>query len=623
MLNYRLYRSITYHLDPQMTLQPVTAIESSTLVDRLRFLADRHPSKQAYTVLSDGREEGQPLTYAALDRQVRAIAAVLQSEGRRGERALLLYPPGAEVIAAFCACLYAGVIAVPVPPPEAGRLKRALPRMKAILEDAGASLVLTTDRTIALLQEVRAQFPEFEDMRWIDTETIDLDLADRWQASQLNPHHLAYLQYTSGSTAAPKGVMVTQHNLMHHCAYLTQASGYTPESVTVTWMPYFHDYGLVEGLIQPLYNGTPCYILSPFTFVKHPLRWLEAISRYRGTHSQAPNFAYDLCVQKHQSDRSALDLSCWQVAGNAAEPINPHVMERFAETFAPYGFHWHTFAPAYGLAENTLLVSAKPHQNPPVFIHLDVAALEKNRVAAKPPDRQGTRTYVSCGRPIGQTQVAIVNPETRTRCEPDEIGEIWVSDSSVARGYWKQPQVTGETFCAYLARLANGPFLRTGDLGFIDAGELYVTGRLKDLIIIRGTNHHPQDLEWTVQQVHPELRANCGVAFSIEVNREEKLAIVQEVERRAQTIDLEKTIVAIRQAIAEEHELQTYAIALVKPGSLFKTSSGKIQRRACQEHFLAGELAIVADWCESPRFKAKFRNLQAEIDSLVQQLTNH
>jgi acyl-CoA synthetase (AMP-forming)/AMP-acid ligase II len=604
-----------------MSSQPFATIESSTLVDRLRHLADRYPSKRAYTFLSDGKEEGQVLTYAALEQRVRAIAALLQSEGRRGERALLLYPQGLEVIAAFCACLYAGVIAVPVPPPEAGRLKRALPRLKAILQDSRASLILTTDRTIALLEEVRSQFPEFEHMRWIDTEQIDLELASNWQDPQLNPQNLAYLQYTSGSTATPKGVMVTQHNLMHHCAYLTQASGYTPQSVTVTWMPYFHDYGLVEGLIQPLYNGTPCYILSPFTFIKHPLRWLEAISRYNATHSQAPNFAYDLCVQKHSFDRPDLDLGGWEVAGNAAEPINPQVMERFTETFAPYGFRWSSFAPAYGLAENTLLVSAKPQQTTPVSLHLDVSALEKNRVVEKPAPGIGTRTYISCGCPIGETRVEIVNPQTRTRCTSHEVGEIWVSDPSVARGYWKRAQETGETFQAYSVDLAEGFFLRTGDLGFLKDGELYITGRLKDLIIIRGTNHHPQDLEWTVQQVHPELRSNCGVAFSIEVNQTEKLVIVQEVERRAQNLDPDATIVAIRQAIAEEHELQTYAIVLAKPGSLLKTSSGKIQRRACRESFLSGELAIVADWCESPRFTAQFRDLQGEIESLVQQLS--
>lgn len=595
---------------------------SSTLVARLRDLAARYPQRLAYSFVCDGKEEGQQWTYAALEQRVRAIAALLQQEGRRGERALLLYPQGLEAIAAFCGCLYAGVIAVPVPSPEAGRLKRALPRLKAILQDSRASIILTTDRTIALLKDVRSHFPQFDRMRWIDTEQIDLELASTWQDPQLNPHNLAYLQYTSGSTSTPKGVMVTQHNLMHHCAYLTQANGYTPDSVTVTWMPYFHDYGLVEGLIQPLYNGTPAYILSPFTFIKHPLRWLEVISRYKATHSHAPNFAYDLCIQKHSIDRiPKLDLSGWEAAGNAAEPINPQTIERFCQTFAPYGLRPQTFAPAYGLAENTLLVSAKPMGTAAVSIHLDIAALEKHRVVEKSAPRSGTRTYVSCGRPIGDTRVEIVDPQTRTRCASDRVGEIWVADPSVARGYWKRPEETRETFQAYLADVGEGFFLRTGDLGFIKDGELYITGRLKDLMIIRGTNHHPQDLEWTVQQVHPELRPNCGAAFSIEVNGEEKVAIVQEVERHARDLDFDATIVAIRQAIAEEHELQTYAIVLAKPGSLLKTSSGKIQRRACRDSFLAGELAIVADWCESPRYTAEFRNLQDEIDALVQQLS--
>ncbi len=415
--------------------------------------------------------------------------------------------------------------------------------------------------------------------------------------------------------------MLSYKNLMFHSAYLNKACGYEPDSATVTWMPYFHDYGLVEGLMQPLYNGTPCYVMSPFAFIKQPLRWLEAISHYKATHSQAPNFAYDLCVRRAKPKQlQTLDLSSWRAAGNAAEPINPKVMERFFETFEPCGFRWNTFAPAYGLAEDTLLVSTTPIEEPPVLCVLDAAALEKNRVVpVTKPQEEGVRTLPGCGRLVCDTQVVIADPEKLTKCAPDEVGEIWVKDPSVAQGYWQRPEETKETFQAYLTT-GEGPFLRTGDLGFLKDGELFITGRIKDLIIIRGTNHYPQDIEWTVQQVHSALRPDYGAAFSIEAGGEERLVILQEVERRTQDLDYEQALADIRQAVAEEHELHAYAVALVKPGNILKTSSGKIQRRAGKASFLAGELEVIADWSENPTLTAKFRELQGEVDFLAQQV---
>ncbi|MGH2415473.1 MAG: AMP-binding protein, partial [Microcystaceae cyanobacterium] len=301
-----------------------TQVEPSTLVELLRTRALYQSDSHAYTFLIDGRKESQLLTYAELDRQARAIAALLQQYQAKGERALLLYPQGLEVVAAFCGCLYAGVIAIPVPPPESGRLKRTLPRLRAIVKDAHASFALTTGGILALIQNVREEFPEFEQIRWIDTEKTDFALAEQWQNPQVDKDVLAYLQYTSGSTAIPKGVMLSHFNLIHHAGYLQKACGYEPDSITLTWMPYFHDYGLVEGMIVPLYNGTPCYLMSPFAFIKRPVQWLRNITKYRVTHSQAPNFAYDLCTRKVKpKDITELDLSSWQAAGNAAEPINP------------------------------------------------------------------------------------------------------------------------------------------------------------------------------------------------------------------------------------------------------------------------------------------------------------
>jgi len=596
--------------------------EATTLIELLRWRAIHQPKQHAYTFLIDGKVEGDSFTYGELDRKARAIGALLQRHQARGERALLLYPQGLEVIAAFIGSLYGEVIAIPVPPPEASRLKRNMPRLQAIARDAEASFVLTTAGIISLVEEFRSEIPEFQAMHWVDTEQISLELADEWQEPSVDIDRLAYLQYTSGSTSTPKGVMISHENIMFHSNYLNQSCGYTPDSITVTWMPYFHDYGLVEGLLQPLYNGTPCYVMSPFSFVKRPFHWLQAISRYRATHSQGPNFAYDQCVRRVTPDQKAqLDLKNWCAAGNAAEPINPKVMESFYETFAPCGFNWTSFAPAYGLAEDTLLVSASPPNSPPVFCTLLTAEQEKNRVVVAGQEQDGlVRTIAGCGRLVGDTKVAIVHPEKLIPVAPDEIGEIWVSDPSVAQGYWNRPEETERTLRAHLADTGEGPFLRTGDLGFLKDGELFITGRIKDLIIIRGTNHYPQDIEWTVQQIHPALRSDYGAAFSIQISGEERLAVVQEVERQQQHLETDEVIAAIRQAIAENHELQVFAVVLVKPGNVLKTSSGKIQRRACQTSFLAGELEVLADWSENPKMTAQFRKLHGDVDLLLQKV---
>ncbi len=598
-----------------------------TLVALLRQRAQDQPQQLAYQFLEDGKKEAAAYTYQVLDQWARAIAAHLQQLQAKGERALLLYPQGVEVMAAFCGCLYAGVIAIPVPPPDAGRMKRSLPRLREIVKDAAAQYVLTTQRIIDLFEADRVgegavDFPEFDTMTWIDTEAVDLSLGEQWQDPQISPDVLAYLQYTSGSTSVPKGVMLSHHNLMHHSAYLQRACGYTPEGATVTWMPYFHDYGLVEGLIQPLYTGMPCYILAPLAFVKRPQRWLEAITKYRATHSQAPNFAYDQCVRRiAPAKREGLDLSSWRSAGNAAEPINPRVMREFTAAYEPYGFRWSTFAPAYGLAEATLLVSSKAVGTEPVILPLDAAALEQGRVALAKGEVP-CRETVSCGQLVCETEVAIADPDHLTPCEPEQVGEIWVADPGVASGYWQRPQVSIETFQARLqGHPQAGPYLRTGDLGFLRDGELYITGRIKDLIIIRGTNHYPQDIEWTVQQVSPVLRPDYGAAFSILEDGEEKLVVVQEVERQYQldlpTADL---LGDIRQGIAEVHELQVHAIALVKSGNVLKTSSGKIQRRACRASFLAGTLEVIADWSENPKLTHKLRDFSAQVEALAQQV---
>jgi acyl-CoA synthetase (AMP-forming)/AMP-acid ligase II len=572
--------------------------KTRTLIDLLRERASCQPDNLAYTFLEDGVAPAANLTYAALDTRARAIAARLQAVGAAGERALLLYPAGLEIICALFGCFYAGVVAIPAPPPEASRLKRTGPRLRAIADDAEASLVLTNSNVLGDI--IRAETKPFEGMalNWVPTDRLPHELARHWTQPEIATSHLAYLQYTSGSTSFPKGVMISHRNVVFHLANLQLHCGYGAESATVTWMPYYHDYGLVEGLLEPLFNGTPCYVMSPLAFIKRPFHWLLAISRYRASHSQAPNFAYDHCVRRTTAEqRARLDLRSWKAAGIAAEPINPKVMRAFQQLFEPCGFAWQTFCPAYGLAEATLTVSHSPLPEEPLMRRFLVSALEKDRVAAVTGREDSGREIVSCGRLVGATKVAIVRPTTMTRCDPDEIGEIWVSDPAVAEGYWKRHDESEATFRAYQADSSEGPFLRTGDLGFLEDGQLFVTGRLKDVIIVRGANHYPQDIEWTVQCCHPALRPDNGAAFSVIEDGTEKLVVAQELEREY-LVDppVAEIITAIRTTVAEDHELDVCAVYLLRRGSIPKTASGKIQRRACHALMHPGNPDVVAAW---------------------------
>jgi len=582
-------------------------VSDMTLVDLLRERASERPDACAYVFLEDGVDEAARITYEILDQRARALATRLQDVSRPGERAILLFPAGLDFLEGFFGCLYAGVVGIPTPPPEASRLKRTGPRLSAIAADAQATLVVTTSKIRDLMQRAQPPCFEGEPMRWLDTDALDDSLARNWREPRLSGDSLAYLQYTSGSTSAPKGVMIGHRNLLFHLAQLQRVCGYTRDSVTVNWMPNFHDYGLVEGLLEPLFNATPCFVMSPFAFVKRPDSWLRAITNYRATHSQAPNFAYDLCVRRIRAEqREGLDLSSWRAAGNAAEMINPRVLTAFQAAFAPYGFRRSAFRPAYGLAEATLLVSSSPLEEEPVVARLQAAALEEHRVVEALGDGQQARDVAGCGRVLPAARVEIVDPETRTRCAPDRVGEIWVKDHAVAQGYWRRPDETERTFRATLGETGEGTFLRTGDLGFMLRGQLFIAGRIKDLIIIRGANHHPQDIEWTVQASHPAMRPEAGAAISVVIDGEEKLVIVQEVEREhAGSLQVEEVARVVRQAIAESHDLELFALLLLTRGSLPKTASGKIQRQGCRSFFFHGGAQILARWV------APMRNLAA------------
>jgi amino acid adenylation domain-containing protein len=587
-----------------MPSRNTTRIEPLTLVDLLRWRTDQTPDRRGYTFLIDGEKPAYHVTYGDLDRQARAIAASLQMIQAQGKRALLLFPPGLDYIAAFFGCLYAGVVAVPAYPPQR---KRTLPRLKAILSDAAAKVVLTTSEvhlTVARLSDPLPEMGEFKNLQWINVDRIERNLEEGWKRPTISAESLTLFQYTSGSTGTPKGVMLSHSNLLHNQRMIREGFGHTEASVVVGWLPLYHDMGLIGNLLQPLYVGFPCILMSPASFLQRPFRWLQAISRYRATTSGGPNFAYDLCVEKIVPEqRSTLDLSCWSVAFNGSEPIQAASLERFAEAFGPCGFHREAFYPCYGLAEATLFVSGGLPLDPPRLYTVDKKALEAHRVVEAEEGREeDVWPLVSSGRTRLDQQVRIVDPISLILCADGEVGEIWVKGPSVAKGYFNRPEETEQTFRAYLKEenrcqtsgpvTGEGPYLRTGDLGFLHQGELFVTGRLKDLIIIRGRNHYPHDIEWTAQQSHPGLRPGGGAAFSVDVDDEERLVVVQEVAYRLQP-DVEEVASTIRQAVAETHGIEVDTVVLIEPGTLPKTSSGKIERHTCRDRFLAGHLEEV------------------------------
>ena len=582
---------------------------NQTLVDLLQTQAVSQPNKHVFTYVSDGNEGTTTLTYAELDARARAIAAELQTCTRIGDRALLLYPQGLEFIAAFFGCLYSGVIAVPAYPPHPSKLERSLPRLRSIAASAAPAVVLTTQAVLPLAARVQAEAPEFAGPRWIATDGSACSSTTAWHRPQLTTDSLAFLQYTSGSTATPKGVMVSHGNLMHNERAMQVAFETTPETVVAGWLPLYHDMGLIGNVLHPLFMGASCVLMSPSAFIQRPLSWLELIDQHRATVSGGPNFAYELCLRRTSpEDRARIDLSSWRVAFNGAEPVRSDTMERFARAFALSGFKPQTFFPCYGLAEATLFAAAGVVSEIPTLCRLDATAIGLDSIVEASADDQTATTLVGCGMAAAGQHIVIANPITEMIAADDTVGEIWISGPSVAQGYWERPEETQKSFQARLADTGAGPFLRTGDLGFLKNGELYVTGRLKDLIIIRGRNHYPQDIEATVEASHPALRTGCSGAFSIEIKDEERLVVVAEAEPRilkklvntdskttsgAVSPAAAELIATIRSAVVERHELQVYAVVVLSPGSIPKTSSGKVQRHRCRNLYISGDLSVV------------------------------
>ncbi|HYX18442.1 MAG TPA: AMP-binding protein [Nostoc sp.] len=606
-----------------------SSVEEATLIHLLNYRVLKQPNQVPYTFLVDGEAEKVSFTYAELDQKARKLAALLQSRKAFGARALLLYPPGLEFIVAFFGCLYAGVIAVPVYPPQG---KQRMTRVKAIAADAQATFALSTTSIITNSAQSIEQEAELVALQWIAIDEISNNLADDWFLPEINHNSLTLLQYTSGTTGKPKGVMVSHGNLLHNSYLIYKSFEHTANSRGVIWLPPYHDMGLIGGVLQPVYGSCSVILMSPESFIQKPFRWLKAISDYQATTSGGPNFTYDLCIEKITPEqRQQLDLSCWEVAFNGAEPVRAETIEKFATTFAECGFRRSAFYPCYGMAETTLIVSGGLKAAPPVIHFVQDQALKQNLIVDATSETEN-KAIVGVGHSTPNQKIAIVpctapsgsiaNTESLTQCPDGQVGEIWVAGSSVAIGYWNKPDETQQIFHAQLQDSKEGSYLRTGDLGFLLNGELFVTGRLKDMIIIRGQNYYPQDIELTVENSHPALRPHCGAAFSLEIAGVEQLVIVQEVKRTyLRNLDVLEVIKAIRQAVSEEYQLQVYAIALLKTATIPKTPSNKIQRQACRIGFLNGNLDIVGDWIANLA-QIDLLKLQTEVKELRQQTHN-
>lgn len=554
-------------------------IPDGTIATRLAQLAQAPDSRWSMTFLDSHGAVSERCGPGELAARAASIAGFLERESKPGAPVLLVFQPCIDFLAAFLACQWSGRLAVPINPPRRHRL---IQRLQVVAADSGATVALTgggVAEQSALWQVASA---ELSAIHWQDVADIDADPAKASPLRAVDPTDTCFLQYTSGSTALPKGVEVSHANLMADMARMEAVWGLSPSSTMVTWLPAFHDLGLIFGLLQTLFTDCPVVQMAPNSFLQRPVLWLEAISRFRGTHTAAPNFAYDFCTRRIPPEqRRGLDLSSLVMAMNAAEPIDPQVMDRFVDAFAPHGFRREAFAPAYGLAETTLAVSASPVGQMPLLFALDAVALEAGQIA--PAGASGRQIVIpGCGVPLADVTFAIVDPETGRRQPSDRVGEVWVAGPTVARGYWRRPEETAATFGVRVSGEDDpSRYLRTGDLGVVIDGELCITGRIKDLIILSGTNHYPQDIERLAQAAHPALRVGSGAAFSIAGEEGgEQVVLVQELERTQRRIDPAPVFSAISAAAWETLELNLSRIVLVEPGAVLRTSSGKIQRAA-------------------------------------------
>jgi acyl transferase domain-containing protein/acyl-CoA synthetase (AMP-forming)/AMP-acid ligase II/thioesterase domain-containing protein/acyl carrier protein len=571
----------------------------------------------AFVFLEDGETREATMTYRELEQRARAIAVELQRKNLFGERVLLLYPPGLDFVTAFYACQYAGVIAVPAYPPDPARLDRTLPRVQAIVADCKAKCVMTTSNIKAMALFLFPKGNTLTELDWLESDELQKGNGQPWVNPELTGETISFLQYTSGSTGTPKGVMISNSNLMINQEMIRQGAQSTDLQTMLSWVPFYHDMGLIGGVVHPVYLGAKSILLSPVDFLQKPVRWLRALANYKVGFSAGPNFAFEMCVNKiSEKDRVGLDLSNWKIAMMGAEPISARTISRFTEEFSPYGFNGTSIFQGYGLAEAVVGVSFGERDALPTTLKLNKRELEQNIV--RPDEGPESIEIVSCGFPLADQEMIIVDPDTGTPLPDLQVGELWLRGGNVTEGYWNRPDETKEVFEAYTAESHDGPYLRSGDLGFFSKGEIFVTGRIKELIIIRGQNHYPTDIEETISQLeaeYPALRPGNCAAFSVPVDGQDELIVMKEVEPRHKksdrnNIEIEdlsrsndshrEILNAIREVVAEKHGIRIYGAYLLWPGTMPKTSSGKIQRRECSSNYLSnfmeGSLEVVYGW---------------------------
>ena len=572
--------------------------EPGTILEILQIRASDEPDGLLYSFLASPHTT-TTLTYGQLLKKVKTFAGMLQERSGQHERAILVYPPGLDFIVALFGCMAAGLVPIPVYPRFGTRLERSLERIQHVATDADCRLILTTEQ---LLPEIGPN-PSVNSLRFTCLATNDLSEAAGWDADLClpEPESLAYLQYTSGSTKLPRGVKITHRNAVTNSAALCDCYSLDRESRFVVWIPPYHDMGLIIGIFLPLVAGFPVTLMAPYTFVQNPAIWLETMSQTHATGTVSPNFGYELCVRKMSDEAVArLDLSQWRVAMNGAEPVSPATMERFAGKFSPAGFRKSVFCPSYGLAEATLLVAASVGTEPQVRA-FDRSLLESGCVQVCAENQDNARLLVGHGKPGPSIGLRIVNPATREACPDGQVGEIWVSGSGVAQGYQNKHELSRQIFQAYLADTGEGPFLRTGDLGFVLDGQLYIAGRIKDLIIVAGRKHFPEDLEQCVRESHPAFRGMPGAVFSVELEGQEEVVVLQKINRRLTAgVREEDLFRAVQRALSQDN-IKADAIVLVKAGTIPRTTSGKVQRHQCRRDFLARKVKGWAQWM-SPRF---------------------
>jgi phthiocerol/phenolphthiocerol synthesis type-I polyketide synthase C len=584
-----------------------------------RHRAENQPEDLAYIFLEDGENKENKITFGELHHQALTVAAEIRSYIKEGDRALLVYQPGVEFIITFTACIYAGVIAVPVFPPQN---QKDWPRFVKIVQDCRASLVCTAQSTFTMLEVAIKNTKKIANVSCIATDIVPNKTVlnannENWVWPDSNLSTVMFLQYTSGSTGDPKGVMVSHGNLLHNEHINVSGLGHGSDISLVNWCPQYHDLGLIGNILLVPYIGRKLVLMSPIAFLQKPLRWLQAISKYKATASGGPNFAYELCLRKiKDEDLAALDLSSWDLAYSGAEMIRPATLERFYQRFKVCGFRKEAFRPVYGLAESTLIVTTSNGSKKYVSRYIDADALHLNKAIELDESNPKGRWLISCGQAVDQ-ELQIINPNTLNTCSDNQVGEIWVKGKSVCQGYWNRPEVTKEIFQAYTADTLQGPFLRTGDLGFLSDGELFVTGRHKEVVIIDGRNLYPQDIEDVIQDGRMSLRSGCGAAFSVEVDGREQLVIVQELAKdiSVKDVNFNALVTSIRKDVIDAFGAELFDFVLIKQGTFLKTSSGKIRRRSMRDKYLEKELAIVAQFPQDKILQSLAEADECEIDT--------